>query len=113
MKTVIITNIIYITIGANLNLYNLAMELKREENYILSKLIFILHDLLTDLTTTDTGPERAGLERLLSLMLEHPLVVHRCYPEAVGVAKEEATATPIALNEGRGPEVFQAGAGAC
>lgn len=71
------------------------------------------HVLDADLAATDACPQVARLEGLGAGRHELLVDLYRGQPEAVLVGEVVARAPgAIALDEGRGPEVLQAGAGA-
>lgn len=74
---------------------------------------FLLQNLAADLATADFGAFLARLQGLLRRRVDELLTgVHSGEPEAVLIGKVVAGALgPVALDEGRGAEVLQAGAG--
>lgn len=74
--------------------------------------LLLLQDLAADLATADFGAFLARLQGLLRRRVDELLTgVHSGEPEAVLVGKVVAGALgPVALDEGRGPEILQAGA---
>lgn len=75
--------------------------------------LLLLQDLAADLAAADFGAFLARLQGLLRRRVDELLAgVHSGEPEAVLVGKVVAGALgPVALDEGRGAEILQAGAG--
>lgn len=75
--------------------------------------LLLLQNLAADLATADFGAFLAPLQGLLRRRVDELLTgVHSGEPEAVLIGEVVAGALgPVALNEGRGAEIFQAGAG--
>lgn len=75
--------------------------------------LLLLQDLAADLATADSGAFLARLQGLLCRRVDELLTgVHSGEPEAVLVGEVVAGALgPVALDEGRGAEILQAGAG--